>query len=49
MKTKTHFAFRVDVWDEAGVSIVDTGTEGASVKAISVNIQIVFTLERARA
>src|SRR5437773_5377869 len=32
-----------------GASIVDIGTEGASVKAISVNIQVVFTLERARA
>jgi hypothetical protein len=21
MKTKTHFAFRIDVWDDAGVSI----------------------------
>jgi hypothetical protein len=23
MKTKTHFAFRVDVWDEGGNSIVE--------------------------
>jgi hypothetical protein len=23
VKTKTHFAFRVDVWDDAGVSIVE--------------------------
>jgi hypothetical protein len=23
MKTKTHFAFRIDVWDETGVSIVE--------------------------
>jgi hypothetical protein len=23
MKTKTHFAFRVDIWDEAGNSIVE--------------------------
>ena len=23
MKTKTHFAFRVDVWDDAGLSIVE--------------------------
>src|SRR6266536_1780050 len=37
------------IWPLVGTSIVDTGTEGASVKAISVNIQIVFTLERARA
>jgi hypothetical protein len=23
MKTKTHFTFRVDIWDDAGDSIVD--------------------------
>jgi hypothetical protein len=23
MKTKTHFAFRVDIWDDSGDSIVD--------------------------
>jgi hypothetical protein len=23
MKTKTHFAFRVDIWDETGNSIVE--------------------------
>ena len=23
MKTKTHFAFRVDIWDDAGDSIVE--------------------------
>jgi hypothetical protein len=23
VKTKTHFAFRVDVWDDAGVSIIE--------------------------
>jgi hypothetical protein len=23
MKTKTHFAFRVDIWDDAGNSIVE--------------------------
>jgi hypothetical protein len=23
MKTKTHFAFRVDIWDETGTSIVE--------------------------
>ena len=23
MKTKTHFAFRIDIWDDAGVSIVE--------------------------
>jgi hypothetical protein len=23
MKTKTHFAFRVDIWDDAGGSIVE--------------------------
>jgi hypothetical protein len=23
MKTKTHFAFRIDVWDDAGLSIVE--------------------------
>src|SRR5260370_35347656 len=23
MKTKTHFAFRIDVWDETGLTIVD--------------------------
>ena len=23
MQTKTHFAFRIDVWDDAGLSIVD--------------------------
>jgi hypothetical protein len=23
MKTKTHFAFRVDIWDDTGNSIVD--------------------------
>jgi hypothetical protein len=23
MKTKAHFAFRIDVWDETGVSIVE--------------------------
>jgi len=23
MKTKTHFAFRIDIWDSSGVSIVE--------------------------
>ena len=23
MKTKTHFAFRVDIWDDAGYSIIE--------------------------
>ena len=23
MQTKTHFAFRIDVWDDAGLSIVE--------------------------
>jgi hypothetical protein len=23
MKTKTHFAFRIDIWDDAGNSIVE--------------------------
>jgi hypothetical protein len=23
MKTKTHFAFRIDIWDDAGGSIVE--------------------------
>jgi hypothetical protein len=23
MKTKTHFAFRIDTWDEAGNSIIE--------------------------
>jgi hypothetical protein len=30
MKTKTHFTFRVDIWDDAGDSIVEhvSGTGG---------------------
>jgi hypothetical protein len=29
MKTKTHFAFRVDIWDDTGDSIIDAcGRDG---------------------
>jgi hypothetical protein len=33
MKTKTHFAFRVDIWDDAGNSILEhvAGADGFQV------------------
>jgi hypothetical protein len=34
MKTKTHFAFRVDVWDDAGNSIVAGAARENPAKAI---------------
>jgi hypothetical protein len=42
MKTKTHFAFRVDIWDDAGISIVEhvAGVDDFEVAARTIGDQM---------
>jgi hypothetical protein len=44
MKTKTHFAFRVDIWDDTGDSIVEhvAGVDDLSVLAFHVGQHVFF-------